>query len=110
MAAPTVNVKLPGRLGDPALEMRSDPRSDPRMVAAFAPFGLDVTAPTPPVTRHSPVADLLAAAAATEQAFDTVFSALLADVPTPEGVESRTETITGVVGNVISRYLDRPGG
>ncbi|MDT5104887.1 MAG: acetyl esterase, partial [Mycobacterium sp.] len=44
MAAPTVNVKLPGRLGDPALEMRSDPRSDPRMVAAFAPFGLDVTA------------------------------------------------------------------
>jgi hypothetical protein len=59
MAAPTVNVKLPGRLGDPALEMRSDPRSDPRMVAAFAPFGLDVTAPTPPVTRHSPVADLL---------------------------------------------------
>jgi acetyl esterase len=108
MAAPAVNVKLPGRLGDPALEMRSDPRSDPRMVAAFAPLGLDVTSPTLPVDRHSPIADLLAVAAATEQAFDTVFSALLADVPTPEGVETRTETITGVDGNDITLYVDRP--
>jgi acetyl esterase len=110
MAAPTVNVTLPGRLGDPALEMRSDPRSDPRMAAAFAPLGLDVPPPTLAVTRQSPVAELLAVAAATEQAFDTVFSALLADVPAPEGVESRTETITGVDGNDIAVYIDRPVG
>ena len=46
MAAPTsgVDVALPGRLGDPTMEIRSDPRADPRMVAAFEPFGLDVRA------------------------------------------------------------------
>jgi acetyl esterase len=98
MAAPTLNVKLPGRLGDPNLELRSDPRADPRMVALFAPFGLDVRAADFPVNRQTPLEELLAAAAETEQGFDAVFGALLADVPRAEGVESRTETITGVDG------------
>ena len=110
MATPTVNVMLPGRLGDPGLELRSDPRSDPRLVAAFAPLGLDVAAPTLPVTRQSPLEELLGVAAATEQAFDTVFSILLADAPTPEGIETRTETIKGVDGNDITLYVDRPVG
>jgi acetyl esterase len=110
MAAPTVNVKLPGRLGDPGLELRSDPRSDPRMLAAFAPFGLDVTAPPLPVDRQSPVEEVLAVAAATEQDFDAVFDALLGGVPKPEGIESRTETIAGVDGNEITLYVDRPVG
>jgi acetyl esterase len=108
MAAPTVNVKLPGRLGDPTLELGTDPRSDPRMVAAFAPFGLHVRAADLPVDRHTAIQELLAVAAATEQGFDAVFGALLADVPKPEGIESRTETITGVDGNDITLYVDRP--
>ena len=37
----------PGRLGDPTMDLASDPRSDPRMVAAFAPFGLDKGAQAP---------------------------------------------------------------
>jgi len=110
MATPTVNVTLPGRLGDPTLELGSDPRTDPRLVAAFAPLGLGGAAPTLPVDRHSTVEELLAVAAATEQAFATVFSVLLADVKTPEGVETRTETITGVDGNDITLYVDRPVG
>jgi len=110
MATPTVNVTLPGRLGDPTLELQSDPRTDPRLVAAFAPLGLAGAAPTLPVDRKSPLPELLAVAAATEQAFDTVFSVLLADVTTPEGVETRTETIRGVDGNDITLYIDRPVG
>jgi acetyl esterase len=110
MATHTVNVTLPGRLGDPTLELRSDPRADPRMVAAFTPLGLAAAAPTLPVGRQSPVEELLAVAAATEEAFDTVFSALLADVENPEGIETRTETITGVDGNDITLYIDRPVG
>jgi acetyl esterase len=110
MAAPTVNVKLPGRLGDPNSELRSDPRADPRVVALFAPYGLDVRAADFPVNRQTPIEELLAAAAETEQGFDAVFGALLADVPRPDDVESRTLTITGVDGNAITLYVDRPVG
>ena len=41
----TAGLKLPGRLGNPGLEMRGDPRADPRMIAALAPFGLDGAGP-----------------------------------------------------------------
>jgi acetyl esterase/lipase len=110
MAAPTLNVKLPGRLGDPTLELRSDPRADPRMVALLAPFGLDTEAAALPLTRQSPVEDLLAVAAASEQAFAEVFGTMLADVPRATGVETRTVTITGVDNNDITLYVDRPAG
>ncbi|KAA0074256.1 alpha/beta fold hydrolase [Mycolicibacterium sp. P9-64] len=110
MATPTVNVTLPGRLGDPELELQSDPRTDPRLVAAFTPLGLGGAAATLPVDRQSPLPELLAVAAATEQAFATVFSVLLADVKPAEGVETSTETITGVDGNDITLYIDRPAG
>jgi acetyl esterase/lipase len=80
------------------------------MVALFAPFGLDVRAADVPVNRQTPIEELLAAAAETEQGFDAVFGALLADVPRPDDVESRTLTITGVDGNAITLHVDRPAG
>jgi len=110
MAASTVDVKLPGRLGDPTLELRTDPRSDPRMVALFAPLGLDVTAAPVPVDRDSPLDEVLAVALASEVAFDGVFGALFADVPAAGGVQSHVETIKGVDGNDITLYVDRPAG
>jgi hypothetical protein len=88
MVAPTVNVTLPGRLGDPSLELRSDLRSDPRMVAAFAPSGLVVTDPSLPVDRNSPVSELLAVAAAVEQNFGTVFLQS-PELPGPDGAGER---------------------
>jgi hypothetical protein len=39
---------LPGRLGDPTRVLKTDPRADPRLVAACAPFALDVA---PPLSR-----------------------------------------------------------
>jgi acetyl esterase len=105
-----MSVNLPGRLGDPTMEMRSDPRADPRVVELFAPFGLDAEAAALPVHRGSPVEELRAVAAATEQAFDGVFGALLADLPQPSGVETLTLTIEGVDGNDITLYVDRPIG
>ncbi|MDX1892953.1 alpha/beta hydrolase fold domain-containing protein [Mycolicibacterium sp. 050158] len=106
----TLDVELPGRLGDPTMELRSDPRADPRMVAALAPFGLDARAAELPVTRQSPVEDLLAVAAATEQGFDGLFGALLADVPDASGVEMRNLTIAGIDGNAIDLFVHRPIG
>ena len=110
MATPTANVTLPGRLGDPTMELRSDPRSDPRMVAAFAPYGVDGRAADLSVTRQSPREELLAVAAATEQGFDGLFAAILADAPQPHGVETRILTITGVDGNDITLYVHSPMG
>ncbi len=110
MAAPTFKVNLPGRLGDPTMDMRTDPRADPRMVAALGPFGLDGRAAELPVTRQSPYEELLAVATATEQGFDGLFGALLRDVLAPQGVEMRTLTIRGVAGNDISLYVHRPIG
>jgi acetyl esterase len=78
------------------------------MIAAFAPFGLDVAAPPLRVDRHSPIEDIRAIAAAIEEAFARDFGALLDGVPKPQGIERRTETITGVDGNDITLYVDRP--
>ena len=48
-AAQQVAFREPGRLGRPELDLGSDPRSDPRMVAALVPFGLHKIAAPPPV-------------------------------------------------------------
>src|ERR1700736_1805467 len=49
-----------GRLANPDCTLGTDPRSDPRMVAALAPYGLDGLVPEFPVTADSPLADRLA--------------------------------------------------
>jgi acetyl esterase/lipase len=110
MAVTTGEVSLPGRLGNPTMELCSDPRADPRMIAAVAPFGLDVTAAELPVTRNSAREELLAAASDVEQVFDRLLGSLLADVPSPHGVETRHLSITGVDGNAVKLYVHRPIG
>ena len=94
----TTSVHAPGRLGNPTLEMRSDPRSDPRMLAALAPFGLDGAGAPPPVDATTPRADRLEFAVAGEAGFEAVFAALVADLPEVD-VERSTETIEGGDGN-----------
>jgi acetyl esterase len=105
----TTSAFAPGRLGNPALEMRSDPRSDPRMVAALAPFGLDGAGAPPPVGATSPRADRLEFAMAGEAGFEAVFAALVAGLPEAE-VERRTETIEGGDGNPVTLHISRPRG
>lgn len=55
---------LPGRLGNPDLDLRDDPRADPRMIAALGLIGLDAAPPPSPVTAASPLASPLHAASA----------------------------------------------
>lgn len=99
---------LPGRLGNPALVLGTDPRTDPRLVAACAPFGLDGAPPPAPVTEASPLQDKLAYAMASESGMDAVFAAVLADLPPVANVKRRTEVIKGVDGNDISLYIHTP--
>src|SRR5438876_9474805 len=93
---------LPGRLGDPNRALKTDPRADPRLVAACAPFALDVAPPPVPVTADSSLQDKLAYSAATEAGMDAVVTALLADLPSITNVARLIEGIKGVDGTDIT--------
>lgn len=97
-----------GRHADPDATLGTDPRSDPRMVEAFARFGLDGRMPSSGLTVDSPLEERHAFAAMSEEAIGAIFEALAGDVAGPDGVSSTTTTITGVDGNDITLYISRP--
>ncbi len=97
-----------GRLADPHCTIGTDPRSDPRMVTALAPFGLDGHMPVPSTTPDSPLEDRLATVAATEKRMGAVLEALARNIPSPSGVVTMTTTITGVDGNSIALSITHP--
>src|SRR5215469_3787910 len=99
---------LPGRLGDPNRILKTDPRSDPRLIAALAPLGLG-GAPAPvPLSPNDPLEAKLEYLAATEATFDGLFGTLVADLPPITNIERRTETIRGQDGNEIKLYIHSP--
>ena len=97
-----------GRLADPDRTLGTDPRSDPRMVAALAPFGLDGRLPPPPLSVDSPLEERLAFLAAMEEQFGAIFDTLAQAQPVAEGVTSTTVTIAGGGGNDLTLYVSRP--
>lgn len=99
---------VPGRLGDPGMSLRTDPRVHRGVTAAMAPFGLDEPASAPPVSHLSARADLLEFVAGAESAFESVFEALLAGLPETKGVVSETRTVRAVEGHEISLHISRP--
>src|SRR5260221_9042616 len=99
---------LPGRLGDPNRALKTDPRADPRLVAACAPFALDVAPPPVPITATSSLQDKLAYSAANEAGMEAVFATLFTDLPSIPQVQQRTEGIKGVDGNDITLYIHTP--
>ena len=99
---------LPGRLGNPDQVMKTDPRTDPRLVDACAPFNLDVALPPIPVNADSPLPEKLDFCAGSEAGMATVFAALCADLPAMPNIERRTEVIKGVDGNDINLYIHTP--
>lgn len=99
--------KLPGRLGTPDLELRDDPRADPRMVAAMAPFEMDRFPPPVPVEDNTPLDVRHEVATESEAGFGALFGAFFDGLPELD-VERRTEIITGVDGNEIPLYIHRP--
>ncbi|MFT5577585.1 MAG: acetyl esterase [Paraglaciecola psychrophila] len=110
MSASTHNTSptLPGRLGAPDMDIKDDPRADPRMIAAMTMLGMEVKPAPTPVTAATPIEGLLAYCDEAELGFDAIGGMLTANTPATSGVTSRTETITGVDGNSIDLYLHRP--
>src|SRR6201998_3265890 len=96
--------------GSPPADLRDDPRADPRMVAALAPFGLDCQPPPLPVTAASPREPLLDYAAQTEANFGGLFDALLTGLAPVEGVSRQSVTVEGEDGNDVALRIHRPAG
>jgi acetyl esterase/lipase len=90
------------------MQLRDDPRADPRMIAAMAALGLDVAAPPPPVDASAPLEQLHAFAAEAEAGFGGAFESLITALPPVKGVSSSTETVRGVDGNTIKLFIHRP--
>lgn len=98
----------PGRLGNPDETLASDPRTDPRLVAALEPLGLGGHGDPLPLDAGAPIEHLVAFCDAAEQGFQAVFDVLCADLAPIDGVDHSTETITGVDGNEITLHIHRP--
>ena len=99
---------LPGRLADPGSALKTDPRTDPRLVAALAKFGLDEAAAPAPVSADSPLGEILEFCAAAESGFQEIFDTFFADLPEIKNVERRTEVIKGPDDNEITLYIHQP--
>mgnify|MGYP001582677573 FL=1 len=103
-----MSANLPGRLGNPDMDIKDDPRADPRMVAAMGVIGLDVAPEQSPVTRLSPLEDILELCIESEAGFNELGAALTSATPKAENVMSYTEVIQGVDGNDINLYIHKP--
>ena len=104
-AAPVV---LPGRLGDPGMSLATDPRSDPRMLAAMQPLGMDQPAPALPFGPDAPLEQVLELTTVAEEGNAGAFAALLDGLAPVEGVTSATRIINGGAGNEITLFIHRP--
>jgi acetyl esterase/lipase len=91
------------------MNLRDDPRADPRMIAAMAQLGMDLAPPPSPVTAASPMVDILDSLGVAEAGAQMMFGMFL-PATEPPGVTSTVEAITGVDGNGITLYIHRPDG
>ena len=99
---------LPGRLGSPKMTLKDDPRADPRMLAAMAPFALGETPPPSGVDGSSSVEEILNNLSVAEPGFQALFGAFNVDLAPVQGVSKSTEVIKGVDGNDITVFVHRP--
>jgi len=91
-----------GRLSDPDSTIGTDPRSDPRMVAALAPLALDGRYPQPALTVDAPLEKRRAFVAEIEENTGAVLDMFAQSVPIFEGVTTTTTTIGGTDGNGVT--------
>ena len=107
MSTPTSS-PLPGRLGNPDSTLATDPRSDPRMLAAMEPFRLGEHTSPPRISPHDSLDDRIAFSRRAESRLEALFDALLVELPPVEGVVRSTRTIPGPHGGDLMLSVNRP--
>jgi hypothetical protein len=100
-------VKLPGRLGDPEMCLGTDPRADPRMIAAMVPAGFEKNQQYMDMSKMSKD-ELLGTCDALEKGYSGFLSAVCEGLPEIDGVEHSEEIIKGRDGNDIKLFISRP--
>ncbi|EON69104.1 hypothetical protein W97_08290 [Coniosporium apollinis CBS 100218] len=108
-----MTTKQEGRLGDPNMDLRTDPRMDPKLLKALAAVGLDAYAVDPPI-RHSDLHEQkLEYVKNVNSNFNAFLNTLPNDLPDDHKrgkVDYRTETIKGTDNNDIVLHIFRPEG
>ena len=104
--------KQAGRLHDPEMNPRTDPRVQPRLLEALAGFGLDTAAGPPTIDRSAALGRLIESVAEQHAGFNGLYEALPNELPgdVDSAVTDTFETIIGVDGNEIELRIYRPVG
>jgi acetyl esterase/lipase len=99
-----------GRLDDPSVCLRTDPRLHPGLRAALGALGLDRHAAPPPLDRSADPAAVAEYVGGAHAAFEGLYAALPAEWPgeAPAEVAYGAETVRGVDGNDIPLHIVRP--
>ncbi|MFG2725680.1 alpha/beta hydrolase fold domain-containing protein [Streptomyces canus] len=102
--------KLPGRLGDPNADYRTDARANVPLRDAVAGLGLDAPAAPLPVSRKDPLAARLEYIQGAHDGFEALYAAIAENEPQRDDITMTVETVTGRDGNTIPLYIYRPAG
>ena len=99
-----------GRLEDPDVELRTDPRLHPGLLADLAALGLDGRAAPPPFDRSAGLEAIAEFLGGAHAGFTQVYEAVPSAWPDeqPASVDYRSEAITGPGGNEIKLHIHRP--
>ncbi|KAK4541514.1 hypothetical protein LTR36_007960 [Oleoguttula mirabilis] len=102
-----------GRLGDPNLQVINDPRLDARLVNLLKSFGMDKNEPGTQVTIDSPMEDITAMVARTEDLGAALYAGLPNELPGDDKepkVDHSEVIIPGPDGNDIALHVFRTAG
>ncbi|MCZ2860755.1 alpha/beta hydrolase fold domain-containing protein [Blastococcus sp. VKM Ac-2987] len=112
MSQEQVQARREGRLADPDVELRTDPRLHPGLRAGLAAFGMDGHAPPPPFDRTADPAVVAEFVGQSHAAFEGLYEVVPNewDGEVRADVDQRVETLTGVDGNEIQLHVFRPAG
>ena len=100
--------RQPGRLGRPDYVLGTDPRCDPRLLAALVTNGLDGLAADPAVTLDDTEQARLEAVSADAQRCEGLVARLAADLPPVPGVARTRTTVRGAAGHELELSVHRP--
>lgn len=114
MAAPSTSTYTPpGRLGNPDLDLGSDPRTNRKLLQALTPMGFNHRQPEEALTISSPMDQIEAMIAGFEGGIQGMYDSMPNELPGDEhepAVDETTETIKGVDGNDIRLHIFRRAG